>query len=401
LAAATVSGKIYALGGANGANSTLSQNEEYDPVANAWTTRSPMALARCSLAVTAVGGKIFAIGGTDAPNLVRYPLNEEYDPAVDGWTTRTGMPTARYDVSAAAMAGKIFLLGGSDRNASYLAQNEEYDTGAASSFTALTPNTLYTFKAKARDADGNETAESPTVSTYTLAAASAPLAGTQLFSDVYPTSATVNWSSGTNAGGFNGPGATYLVQASSYPSFDAIAGSSLTANVFATVPGLTSNANYYFRVKAANSVNVWGDFFVLGFTALGAVETPTGIVFDEISTKSITASAYVASPGFSGLDLGQAGVNVAINGVYAGWRNGNVWTTRAPLLTARKNAAAAVVGGKLYVIGGFNGGAGGWRTQNEEYDPADNSWVTRSAMPTPRSETRRATSFGRKLEART
>ena len=326
----------------------------------------------------------------------------------------------------------------------------------ANTIDFLTPNTQYSFRAKARNAVGTETAETVLVSTYTLAVASAPLAGTPLFAAVYQTSVTVNWSSGTAAGGFNGSGATYLVQASSYPDFHAIAGSSQTANTSATVPGLAANTTNYLRVRAHNFVGVTDySYFVLGstptlafppaaapesflsvglqsltvawlpngnpvglttytvvlstgasfpnsypgnvvlstraagaapslvvtglgrnttyhlfvdalnmdglssgYTGLGStatvVETPTGVVFDEISTNSITASAYAATPAFSNLDQGQSGTNLygSSLGAYAGWRTGNAWVAKAAMPTARSQASSVALGGRLYVIGG-------------------------------------------------
>ena len=73
------------------------------------------------------------------------------------------MPTARGYPAAATAGGKIFAVGGI--SVSYTDINEEYDPGVASQFTRLTPNTLYTFKAKARDSAGNETTELTGIST--------------------------------------------------------------------------------------------------------------------------------------------------------------------------------------------------------------------------------------------
>ncbi|MEK7475414.1 MAG: kelch repeat-containing protein [Candidatus Coatesbacteria bacterium] len=54
----------------------------------------------------------------------------------------------------------------------------------------------------------------------------------------------------------------------------------------------------------------------------------------------------------------------------------NTWTTRAGMPTARDACASAVVGGKIYVIGG-RGGA----RKVEVYDPAANTWATRADAP--------------------
>jgi N-acetylneuraminic acid mutarotase len=61
----------------------------------------------------------------------------------------------------------------------------------------------------------------------------------------------------------------------------------------------------------------------------------------------------------------------------------NTWATKAPMPAARLGAGAAVINGKLYVVGG---------EQNPQkfatlqvYDPATDTWATKASMPTPRS----------------
>jgi hypothetical protein len=51
--------------------------------------------------------------------------------------------------------------------------------------------------------------------------------------------------------------------------------------------------------------------------------------------------------------------------------------------TARVAAAAAVVGGRLHVIGGRTGET--YLKAVEAYDPVTDSWSVRAAMPTARS----------------
>jgi N-acetylneuraminic acid mutarotase len=60
----------------------------------------------------------------------------------------------------------------------------------------------------------------------------------------------------------------------------------------------------------------------------------------------------------------------------------NTWTPKAPMQQARGNLAVAVVNGKIYAIGGKaeNGIVG----TNEEYDPTTDTWTIKTPMPTPR-----------------
>lgn len=70
----------------------------------------------------------------------------------------------------------------------------------------------------------------------------------------------------------------------------------------------------------------------------------------------------------------------------------NSWTSKAPMHTARGGLGVATVDGKIYAIGGSTrtGSTGSPLSPativstNEEYDPASNTWTFRASMPTPR-----------------
>ena len=56
----------------------------------------------------------------------------------------------------------------------------------------------------------------------------------------------------------------------------------------------------------------------------------------------------------------------------------NAWEAVAPMSTARFALAAAVFDGKLYVMGGYDGRNG--LSSVERYDPARNEWVAMASM---------------------
>ncbi len=75
----------------------------------------------------------------------------------------------------------------------------------------------------------------------------------------------------------------------------------------------------------------------------------------------------------------------------------NSWATKAPMNVARSSLGVAVVGGRIYAIGGLTASgnepntigtdydAKGWIVNtNEEYDPATDKWAFKTPMPTPR-----------------
>jgi N-acetylneuraminic acid mutarotase len=78
----------------------------------------------------------------------------------------------------------------------------------------------------------------------------------------------------------------------------------------------------------------------------------------------------------------------------------NTWRTRSPMPTPRNHAAAGAVNGKIYVIGGRVGaafiGVASDISVVEEYDPATDKWsAPRSRMPTTRSALGAGTYNGR------
>jgi N-acetylneuraminic acid mutarotase len=70
----------------------------------------------------------------------------------------------------------------------------------------------------------------------------------------------------------------------------------------------------------------------------------------------------------------------------------DTWATRAPMPTARSGFAIAVYKNKIYCIGGIVGDSdnlvSGFTGVNEVYDPAKNTWETKVSMPTPRADLR-------------
>ena len=66
----------------------------------AWHTAAPAAMKRTEVAAATVGGKIYLVGGFEEPsisnvvNLSITPVVEEYDASTDKWSSKAPMPTA-------------------------------------------------------------------------------------------------------------------------------------------------------------------------------------------------------------------------------------------------------------------------------------------------------------------
>ncbi len=85
-----------------------------------------------------------------------------------------------------------------------------------------------------------------------------------------------------------------------------------------------------------------------------------------------------------------------IASVYVYQPETDTWVARAPMPTPRGALAVAEYEGKLFAIGGYDGG--GNSAAVEVYDPGSNSWSARRALPTPRDHLAAAT-VGQKIYA--
>ncbi|MCK4457124.1 MAG: PQQ-binding-like beta-propeller repeat protein [Thermoplasmata archaeon] len=148
LVAATVSDRIYAIGGMGSEMvqpfGALGLNEEFDPVSGQWNSRTSMSTPRAAFGVAVVDGKIFAIGGYYyMPMSFPRSLNvtEVYDPVTDTWTTKSPMPTNRSFLAVAALDRKIYAIGGVDAPRAVEVYDVDMDTWTTAADMPLMPYT--------------------------------------------------------------------------------------------------------------------------------------------------------------------------------------------------------------------------------------------------------------------
>jgi hypothetical protein len=117
-----------------------------------WSLRAPLPLPRTELGVAAVAGKIYAIGGYSGSMLSRV---DAYDPASDTWTQKADLRTARRNFASGAIGGKIYVAAGTSytdpNDVSYLNTTEVYDP-QMDSWTELAPCPIPSTSSKV---DGN------------------------------------------------------------------------------------------------------------------------------------------------------------------------------------------------------------------------------------------------------
>ncbi|OGS33832.1 MAG: hypothetical protein A2293_10090, partial [Elusimicrobia bacterium RIFOXYB2_FULL_49_7] len=86
-----------------------------------WKTKAAMPTARWGLSAAVVNGKIYAIGGYETNKV------EEYDPNTNSWTTKANMPTQRRGIGVAVVNNKIYAIGGAIGSGIETNKVEEYD----------------------------------------------------------------------------------------------------------------------------------------------------------------------------------------------------------------------------------------------------------------------------------
>ena len=117
ISGAAAGGKMYVFAGLAPVWKPIGMVYEYDPAANQWTKKKPMALPSHHVAFTTYRDKIYAFGGfvlpeSGPPGWV--PINNawEYNPAADTWKALAPMPGKRGSALAAVAGEKIYVIGG-------------------------------------------------------------------------------------------------------------------------------------------------------------------------------------------------------------------------------------------------------------------------------------------------
>jgi N-acetylneuraminic acid mutarotase len=122
-----VNGKLYAIGGRiNGRHDrSVTDNEEYDPAADRWKSRSPLPTVRSGIVAAAMHGKVFVFGGES--NRGTHKEVESFDPVNNKWQRWSPMPTARHGLGAAVIGNSIYVIsGGPQPGATFSSANEMF-----------------------------------------------------------------------------------------------------------------------------------------------------------------------------------------------------------------------------------------------------------------------------------
>ena len=115
---AELEGRIYVIGGFDGAGAVVRTVESYDPSRDQWFSAAPLPQALHHVPAAAVGGRLYAIGGLRTQAFTAVDSLYEYNPRADAWQPRASLPAPRGAAAAAVIDGRIYVAGGFRNGAS-------------------------------------------------------------------------------------------------------------------------------------------------------------------------------------------------------------------------------------------------------------------------------------------
>lgn len=222
--------------------------------------------------------------------------------------------------------------------------------------SALTPNTEYTVKARARNIYGDINPVEIEITTRTRSAVPGPNASVINSSSAI----TARWTANGNPFGVN-----YSAECSSVSVGGMIFSSSgWTTDTEYAFAGLAPNARYHFRVRSRNDDLTMSDWRVLD-SSYTKIEQPSAVSYIYTGQSSVTVSAAGA---LSSLAAGQSGISfeIAQMGDWEQIKSSSNWITQNGFSSAANLAANTTYWARLKVRNG---------------DGIENGWVT-SAIAT-------------------
>jgi hypothetical protein len=132
-------GKLYVFGGSTGPfDGAVTNAAVYTPATNTWAVLSPMPVARGGPTAQLASGKIYVVGGMDGAGASLETVSI-YGPGTNTWAAGPSLGTRRDNPGSAVPGGKIFVFGGRTRNAAGTTPNGTLSTTEMLDPIAATP----------------------------------------------------------------------------------------------------------------------------------------------------------------------------------------------------------------------------------------------------------------------
>ena len=377
-----VDNKIYVIGGSTPSLTDLAANEMYDPATDTWEAKKSMPTARGFLFTAAVNDTIYAIGGGYPSFKLKV---EAFDPVTNSWTTKKDMPEGHRGCNSACVVdGIIYLIGGNYNESECWAYNPSSDEwmqktsmpadgGGALSVTVYN-GLIYTFGGSTYSpwaARKTVFAYDPQIDTWTkkkdMPTARFALQTFLVNDKIYA----------VGGGQYDG---NCLSTVEVYdPITDTWTAKPNMPISTAWITGAAVNNKIYVFAKMATGWSAgWGDVWEYD----PSLDTPKEIWTKKADipkgggTASVINGKIYVLGGTSIPDLNDLACNFMYDPSTDKWD-----TNKTCVPTPRGFLTSAVVDNKIYVIGG---GYPDSTNKNEVYDPASDTWTTKKEMINPR-----------------
>jgi len=288
-----------------------------------WTKRADMTTERYSLGVSTVNGKIYAVGGAINWGNTVYKILEEYDPETDTWRKRSDMPTARHYLASTALNGKLYAIGG----VGALSKVEEYDTikdNWISKSDMMTPRLA--------------------------------LAACEANGRIYSIGGTPDWVSFVSTVEEYDPKADKWIKKANMPTMrGGLAACTVNGKIYA-IGGSDEMKDGVFSANALSAVEEYDPKTDKWTRKADMPTTRSGLC-------AVAVNGKIYAIGGSRQLNGQLNI---ISTLEEYDPDTDKWTKKADMPGVRNVFGADSVNGKIYAIGGFDGGT--WLSRVEEYD---------------------------------
>lgn len=134
--AGVIGTKMYVVWWDNSTSWAFTTNEEYDFTLNTWSTKAVLPAGRTLAYHGVVNGKFYIIwGNSDISSAATYQnTTYEYDPVWNAWATKTNMGTSQGDGASAVYNGRVYIMWWQNNSSTTLDTVQYYDV-AGNSFT--------------------------------------------------------------------------------------------------------------------------------------------------------------------------------------------------------------------------------------------------------------------------
>ncbi|GIW75935.1 MAG: hypothetical protein KatS3mg104_0998 [Phycisphaerae bacterium] len=360
---------VYAVGGQNGGDEwyqNSSRVDRYDVTTNTWTRLKDLPTGRghSNENTVVAEGKIYLIGGAgNVPSKAQSNARStvfRYDPDSNTWQTLNNAPVARKNATVAYIDAYLYLIGGGDWKGAY--------------------SQAYRAQLLTTDAEGQTPPSTGSSSISGFLWNDTDADGVVDSNESRTGRRTVFLDQNRNGKLDSGEKSTTSDSQGNYRFTGLSAGTYYVTRVFPSGYRLSNDPNGYRTVSIFSNQNIID--IHLGTTNKPGTSTPPSdgtavwfkasslpIKLGETSGGVINGKLYIIGDGSSR--------------VYRYDLNTNTWTTLAARSVSAKDQVAEVVNGKLYVFGGVRYLSTGQQvlTTAQVYDPATNKWSNLKNMP--------------------